>query len=220
LKIVLLGPPGVGKGTQGRRLTSDRGWALISTGEVLRDAVARGTALGLQARQVMDAGQLVPDAIMIDLVRERTLQPDATAGFVLDGFPRTVPQAEALEQIMAERGQTIDFGVLLTAPHEELVQRLAVRRECPVCKRTYSPMTAPPRLDAHCDDHPEALLVQRADDDRDTVRKRLAVYLDQTEPLVGYYRSRGRLVEVVGVGSPEDVYSRMRQAMAVAVEGR
>ena len=220
MKIVLLGPPGVGKGTQGRRLTSERGWALISTGEVLRDAVARGTALGLQARQVMDAGQLVPDAIMIDLVRERTAQPDAVAGFVLDGFPCTVPQAEALERIMSERGQTIDMGVLLTAPQDELVRRLAVRRECPVCKRAYNVVTAPPRVEAHCDDHPEALLVQRADDEDETVHKRLAVYLEQTEPLVGYYRARGRLVEVVGVGSPGDVYSRMRQAMAVAVEGR
>src|SRR5262249_20319115 len=131
VRIVLLGPPGVGKGTQGRRLAVDRGWPLISTGEVLRDAVARGTPLGVQAGKIMAAGQLVSDDIMIGLVRERTAAPDASSGLVLDGFPRTVPQAEALDAMLAERGKTVDVALALTAPEDELVRRLSARRECP-----------------------------------------------------------------------------------------
>src|SRR5690242_4259520 len=122
MQVVLLGPPGVGKGTQGRRLASDRGWALISTGEILRDAIARGTPLGAEARKVIDQGLLVPDPVMIGLVRERTLEPDACKGFVLDGFPRTVPQADAPDAFLGERGKPLDVVVALTAPDEELVR--------------------------------------------------------------------------------------------------
>src|ERR1044072_6809790 len=127
---VLLGPPGAGKGTQGRRLASDRGWSLISTGEMLRDAIARGTPLGTEARMLIDQGLLVPDPVMIGLVRERTLEPDAQKGFVLDGFPRTVPQANALDAFLAERGKPLDLVVALTAPDEELVRRLSARWAC------------------------------------------------------------------------------------------
>ena len=136
MQIVLLGPPGVGKGTQGRRLASDRGWPLISTGEMLRNAAAKGSPAGLQAKKVMDQGQLVSDELMVALVRDRTAEPDARGGFVLDGFPRTVPQANALRAMLAERSQDVDKVVLLAAPDEELVRRLSSRWECPVCRRS------------------------------------------------------------------------------------
>jgi len=220
VRIVLLGPPGVGKGTQGRRLAVDRGWPLISTGEVLREAVARATPLGLEARQIMAAGQLVPDDIMIGLVRERMTESDAAAGFVLDGFPRTVPQAEALDAMLAERGRAVDVALALTAPEEELVRRLSARRECPVCKRAYNLVSAPPSVMDRCDDHPQAALIQRADDEEGTIRKRLEVYHAQTRPLVDYYRTRGRLVEVPGTGTSDLVYDRLRQALGAAVGGR
>jgi adenylate kinase len=217
---VLLGPPGVGKGTQGRRLATERGWALISTGEMLRDAVARQTPLGLEARRLMDAGFLVGDDVMVGLVRDRTAQPDAARGVVLDGFPRTVPQADALDALLAGRGQSVDAVVLLTASESELVRRLSARRECPVCKRAYNLVSAPPKSNERCDEHPDTKLIQRADDEESTVRKRLEVYRAQTEPLVAHYRARGRLIEVPGAGRPDEVYDALKQAIDVAVGGR
>ena len=220
MRVVLLGPPGVGKGTQGRRIATDRGWPLISTGEVLRDAVSRGTELGKVAGRIMAAGQLVPDDVMIGLVRERTLEPDAKGGFLLDGFPRTVPQAEALEALLTERGQAIDVALALSAPEEELVLRLTARRECPVCKRAYNLVSAPPRVDQRCDDHPDSGLIQRADDEEVTIRKRLEVYLAQTRSVVDYYGARGRLIETVGTGTASEVYERLRIALEAVVGGR
>ncbi len=219
MRVVLLGPPGVGKGTQGRRLAVERGWPLISTGELLRDAATRRTPLGLEAQQVMAAGHLVSDAVMIGLVRERTAESDAACGFVLDGFPRTVPQAEALDAMLAERGRSVDMVLALTAPEDELVRRLSARRECPVCKRAYNLVSAPPRVDGRCDDHPDTALVQRADDAEATIRERLEVYRRQTQPLMDYYRTRGRLAEVPGTGAPDEVYDRLRQALSAAVGG-
>ena len=220
MRVVLLGPPGVGKGTQGRRLATDRGWPLISTGEVLRDAVSRGTELGKVAGEIMTAGHLVPDDVMIGLVRERTLEPDARYGFLLDGFPRTDRQAEALEALLAERGQAIDIALALSAPEAELVRRLTARRECPVCKRAYNLVSAPPRVDQRCDEHPDAALIQRADDEELTIRKRLEVYLAQTRSVVDYYGARGRLIETVGTGSATEVYDRLRLALGAFVGGQ
>jgi len=214
VRLVLLGPPGVGKGTQGRRLAADRGWALISTGEMLRDAVAKGTPLGREAGRQMAAGELVGDDIMIGLVRERTAERDARDGFVLDGFPRTVPQADALDAMLGERQQALDLALHLSAPESELVRRLGGRLECPVCKRAYNRLEERPRDGRHCDDHPEVELRQRADDGEATVRKRLAVYREQTAPLVDHYRRSGRLREVRGVGSVDTVYAAMVKAMA------
>lgn len=213
MRVILLGPPGVGKGTQGRRLATERGQALISTGDMLRDAVARQTPLGVQAKKLMDAGSLVPDDVIVGLVRERTLEPDALAGFVLDGFPRTVPQAEALDAMLAERSLKIDAAVLLTAPDEELVRRLSSRWECPECRRVFNTMTAPSKDGRHCDDHPATELRQRADDTEATVRKRLEVYRNQTAPLVGWYRDQGKLKEVQGTGPLDDVYGALTRAV-------
>ena len=213
MRLVLLGPPGVGKGTQGRKLADSCGWALISTGEMLREAVTRKTPLGLEAQRRMDAGYLVPDEVMIGLVRERTAETDAVGGFVLDGFPRTVPQADALDAMLEQRGNRLDAVVSLTAPERELVRRLGGRLECPVCKRTYHMAGAPPKDDRRCDDHPEVELRARADDAEATVRKRLEVYREQTEPLVGYYRQAGRLVEVEGTGSTDEVFDALKRAV-------
>jgi adenylate kinase len=216
MRVVLLGPPGVGKGTQGRLLAAAFGWPLVSTGEILRDAATRGTPLGLEARRVMDAGHLVSDEVMIGLVRERTAEADARNGFILDGFPRTVPQASALDGLLAGRGMGLDAVVSLAAPTEELVKRLSARRECPVCKRAYNLISAPPRDGRHCDDHAGTELVQRADDAEATIRERLEVYGRQTEPLVEYYRSRSRLREVTGIGDVEQVQRGIRQVLAPA----
>lgn len=213
MRLVLLGPPGVGKGTQGRRLAAEKGWALISTGEILRDAVARKTALGIEAGRQMDQGYLVADDVMIGLVKERSAADDARAGFVLDGFPRTVAQADALDTMLDARGQALDRVLGLTAPEAELVRRLTGRLECPVCKRAYHRDSAPPRDGRHCDDHPGAALIQRVDDAEPTVRKRLDVYRAQTAPLIDYYQRDGRLREVPGLGTPNEVYDRMKQAL-------
>lgn len=220
MRVVLLGPPGVGKGTQGRRLAQEHGWALISTGEILREAVAKGTALGVEAKLRMDRGLLVEDQTMIGLVRDRTTHADAGRGFVLDGFPRTVPQAESLDQILEERGQALSAAVCLTAGESELVRRMSARRECPQCKRAYNLVSAPPRDGRHCDDHPEVELVQRVDDEEATVLRRLEVYRAQTEPLVDYYRSRKRLLDVPGTGTMDEVYRAIRHALGVNQEAR
>ena len=214
MRLVLLGPPGVGKGTQGRRLATERGWALISTGDILRNAVAKDSPLGQMAKQIMDAGQLVPDDVMVGLVRERTLEADARNGFVLDGFPRTVPQADALGAMLAERSQELNMAVLLQAPDEEIVRRLSSRWECPVCRRVFNSLSAPAKDGRHCDDHPDAELRQRADDTEATIRRRLQVYREQTAPLVEYYRSRGRLKEVKGIGALDEVYGALSGAVA------
>jgi adenylate kinase len=213
VRLVLLGPPGVGKGTQGRRLAAEHHWALISTGEMLRDAVARQTPLGREARERMEAGLLVSDEVMIGLVRERSAAADAGAGFVLDGFPRTVPQADALDSMLQARGQRLDAAVALDAPREELVRRLSARRECPVCKRAYNLVSAPPRNGCECDDHPGTKVVQREDDSEDTVRRRLEVYERETAPLLEYYRGQGRLREVPADGSMDAVYRSLSRVL-------
>jgi len=150
---------------------------------------------------------------MIGLVRDRIAEPDAARGFVLDGFPRTVPQAEALDGLLESRGLRLDAVVSLTAHESELVRRLSARRECPVCKRAYNLVSAPPRDGRHCDDHPETALVHRADDEETTIRKRLEVYREQTEPLIGYYRGRGRLTEVPGIGPMDEVSRELSRAL-------
>jgi adenylate kinase len=210
----MLGAPGVGKGTQGRQPPSLRaldGCALISTGEILREAVAGGTPLGLEARRQMDSGQLVDDDVMIGLVRERTSEPDTRNGFVLDGFPRTVPQAEALDAMLAEREQGIEAVLYLAVSEDELVRRLNGRRECPVCKRAFNPEGAPARDGLHCDDHPAVELRSRPDDSEEVVRHRFAEFWAKTAPLVDYYTVTGRLRPVAGTGTVDGVFEALRR---------
>jgi adenylate kinase len=211
VRLVMLGAPGVGKGTQGRRLAAAFGCTLISTGEILREAVARGTPRGLAAPRPMDAGRLVDDGVMIGLVRERTAEPESRDGFVLDGFPRTVPQAEALDAMLTERGQRIDTVLYLAVSEDELVLRLQGRRECPVCKRAYNPEGAPARDGIHCDDHPAAELQGRPDDSEEAVRQRFAEYRAKTAPLVDYYAATGRLRSVPGSGTVDEVFEALRR---------
>jgi adenylate kinase len=185
---------------------------------MLREAVRRQTPLGREAQRQMDAGLLVGDEVIIGLVRDRIAQPDAANGFVLDGFPRTVPQADALDEMLKRGGRRLDAVLSLTASEDELVKRLSVRRECPTCKRAYNLETAPPRDGRHCDDHPGTELIQRADDRPETVRKRFAVYREQTAPLIDYYRRPGRLLEVPGMGPVDAVHRALVDGLAGAAK--
>ncbi len=212
MRLVLLGPPGVGKGTQGRLLADHLRVPLIATGEMLREAVKNGTPLGRRAQAVMESGELVSDEIMIGLVSERTARSDAAQGFILDGFPRTTAQADALDALLRERGQGLDAVVLLTAEPEQLLRRLSARRECPACQRAYNLLSQPPRRDAVCDADGTAL-VQREDDREETVRQRLQVYRRQTAPLVDYYQAGGRLREVRSEGDVRAVFDAVAAAV-------
>ena len=211
MRVVLLGPPGAGKGTQARRLAARWSVPQVATGDMLREAVARGTTLGLEARRYMDAGELVPDSVIIGLVRERLGQPDGRKGFVLDGFPRTAAQAEALDQLLEAEGTPLDRVVLFQVPDEEPVARLSGRRVCRACGRNYHLTLSPPRTPGVCD-HCGGELYQRTDDEEATVRRRLAVYARDTRPLVEYYRRRGLLATIAGTGSVDAVQDDLIKA--------
>lgn len=210
LNVVMLGPPGAGKGTQAERLAAARGIPKVSTGDILRDAVARATPLGQVARAAMDAGQLVGDDIVIALVTERLAQPDALPGFVLDGFPRTVTQAEALDNLMRGRGPLTVLHVVV--PLEELVRRVSSRMVCERCGRNRPPDLAP---ESRCPAD-GGRWVQRADDAADVVRERLRVFERQTRPLVEHYRQRGWLWEIDGNRPPDEVTRAIARTVDLA----
>ncbi len=212
MRLVFLGPPGAGKGTQARELAREWGVPQIATGDMLREAVAADTPLGRQARGYMDRGALVPDDVIIALIAERLAQPDAKRGFVLDGFPRTIPQAEALARLLEELDQQLDRAIFFEVSEPELLRRLTGRRSCPTCQATYHVEGAPPRRAGVCDRCGSAL-TQREDDREATVRTRLGVYAEQTTPLREYYRRRGLLAQVVGEGAIESIRSGIRQAV-------
>ncbi len=218
MRLVLLGVPGAGKGTQGRRLVERFAIPQVATGEILREAVKNGTPLGKAAKERMDAGLLVPDAVVIGIVEERLRAADCARGFILDGFPRTTAQAEALDAMLARAGTPLDRVVNLVAPTEQVVARLSTRLECPVCHRTYNPAGAPPHDGVHCDEHPEATLIHRVDDDVEKIRKRIEVFHAETAPLADYYRRDGRLREVEGLGDLDDVTARVMDALAGATK--
>jgi adenylate kinase len=211
VNLIMLGPPGAGKGTQAERFAHARGIPRISTGDILREAVANGTELGCIAKAKMDAGKLVPDDVMIGIVRERLTREDTANGFVLDGFPRTVAQAEALDRMMNGRGPLAVIDVVV--PEEELVRRLAHRRVCGSCGWTIA-------ADATACGRCGGESVQRTDDGVEVVRKRLQVYDRDTKPLVEYYRSRGTLRTVDGNRSQADVSAAVDEAVASQVEAR
>ncbi len=213
--IILLGGPGAGKGTQAERIVADYALPHISTGEMLRAAVAKGTEMGREAQKYMESGKLVPDEVVIGVVRERLAEPDAAEGFLLDGFPRTVPQAEALDAMLAEAGRAITHVVLIDVPAEELVARIAGRRSCAACGKIYNVTFDPPSTDCVCDlDGGE--LIQRADDNEETVRNRIAVYEEQTAPLIGYYTDKGVLRSAFGGGKrPDEVYEQVGKILSV-----
>ncbi len=187
--LVFLGPPGSGKGTQAKRLSSQRSWPQLSTGDMLRAAIQAGTSLGREAKSFMDQGALVPDSVVIGLIGERVKQADCASGFILDGFPRTIPQAEALDQLLTGLGRQVQRAVLFEMPDSLLVGRLSGRRTCPQDGSMYHVESARPQKDGVCDQCGTAL-IQRPDDHEEVISNRLKVYHRQTEPLVGYYRER------------------------------
>jgi len=213
MRLVLLGVPGAGKGTQGRRLAEKFGIPQIATGEILREAVKNQTPLGLTAKERMDAGLLVPDEVVIGIVAERLKAADCRKGFILDGFPRTVAQAEALDRILQAADTPLERVLNITAPMEVVVERLSTRLECPVCHRTYNPAGAAPRVAGFCDFDPGVALVTRKDDDLDKIRKRIEVFQAETAPLEGYYRESGRLRDVQGLGETNAVFERVLEAL-------
>ncbi len=212
MRVVLLGAPGSGKGTQAKLIQDRFRVPQISTGDIFRKAVADKTELGVQIEKYLSTGTLVPDDLTIGLVRERLGQEDVTSGFVLDGFPRTIPQAEGVEGILAEHGWTLDAVVNIAVPTEVLVRRLALRRTCASCGMMYHLEHRPPEKEDECSLCGGPLEV-RTDDREDTVRKRLDVYLAQTAPLVDYYRRKSRLVEIDGSGGVDEVFASVYSAL-------
>lgn len=197
MRLVLLGPPGAGKGTQSQLLTERLCIPKISTGEMLREAAERGTAVGLAAKVFTARGQLVPDATVLELVQERLQRSDARGGYLLDGFPRTVDQAEAFDHWLAEHRQALNAAIDLQVSSERIVERISNRRVCPNCHETYHLLARPPRQHELCDECGTAL-AQRDDDRAEVVRARLEVYLQRTEPVLGYYRRQGLLTAIPG----------------------
>lgn len=210
MRIVLLGAPGSGKGTQAQRLQAKYGVPQVSSGDLLRDSVARGTELGRKAKAVMDSGQLVCDDIVLGLIRDRLGKPDAARGFILDGFPRNIDQANSLNALLKELRQPIDAVLLLEVRRETLMQRLAGRRICPTCGCVYNVHSMPPGANTCSRDG--AQLYQRPDDKEEVVGKRLEVYQTQTQPLIEHYSKLGLLRVVAGEGELEEVFERMEAA--------
>jgi adenylate kinase len=214
MRIVLLGAPGSGKGTQAKKLVADYGYPQVSTGDLLRDAVARGTEYGRKAKAAMDAGQLVSDDIVLGILKDRVAQPDAAGGFILDGFPRNLAQARMLEEVLAELGQPLDAAVLMDLDFDILLKRLTGRRSCTGCGRVYNIHFLPPPADGRCESC-GGELVQRADDREETIGRRLEVYRNETAPLVEYYRELGKLKVVDADASFDEVYARLVAALGL-----
>lgn len=212
VRVVLLGPPGAGKGTQGKLLRDRFEACQISTGDILRKAVADKTPLGKEAESYLSRGELVPDDVIVRLVGERLKQKDCANGFVLDGFPRTLPQAESLEEILKTMALPLDAVLSIQVPHDVIVQRLAGRRNCQNCGALYHVNFDPPSNGETCD-RCDGGLQQRDDDREETITTRLRVYESQTAPLANYYRERGNLREINGVGKVEDIQKRIVEAL-------
>lgn len=212
MHIILLGPPGAGKGTQAVLLAKQEGIPHISTGDILRAAKSAGTPLGKMAAQYMDRGDLVPDDVVIGLVKERLQQPDCRKGFIFDGFPRTVPQADALGRALAETGLPLTAVISIEVPDAVLVDRAVGRRSCPQCGEIYHLTSKPPKVAGICD-HDGATLVQRADDAPEVVENRLRRYHEQTAPLISYYRAKGLLQTIDGTRAMGAVTADIRKAV-------
>lgn len=205
MKIIMLGAPGAGKGTQAKKIAAKFSIPHISTGDIFRANIKNGTELGKKAKTYMDQGLLVPDELVVDLVVDRVNQDDCRDGYVLDGFPRTIPQAEALDKALAEFGQKVDFAIDVDVPDENIVRRMGGRRACVTCGATYHLEYAPTKKDGICDTCGGGLIL-RDDDKPETVEKRLGVYHEQTQPLIDYYTNAGILKTVDGTVDIEDVF--------------
>ena len=214
MRLILLGAPGAGKGTQAEMLTKLYDIPCISTGNIFREHISNNTELGQKAKAYMDEGKLVPDSLVIELVKSRITQDDCKNGMIFDGFPRTIPQAEALDVMLKELNIPIDYVVNVDVPDEMIVDRMAGRTVCPSCGASYHKINKPEAVAGKCD-LCGADLIQREDDKAETVMKRLNVYHDQTEPLIAYYKEQGKVLDINGVGAVEEVRDRVKQALGV-----
>lgn len=213
--LVLLGPPGAGKGTQASRIVAEYRVPHISTGDILREAVKNQTEMGLEAKKYMDAGELVPDSVVIGIVKDRLQQPDTARGFLMDGFPRTIPQAEALDEVLESLGRAITKTIVLLVDEELLIERLTGRRICRNCQTPFHVIFTPPITQDVCDKC-GGELYQRDDDTEETVRNRLEVYRRQTEPLIEYYDQQGVVVRIDGAQEPEATFADIKAALGPA----
>jgi len=214
VNLILLGPPGAGKGTQAQRLEAKRGLVQLSTGDMLRAAVAAGTEIGKTAKDIMARGDLVPDDVVVGIIEDRIAQPDCRGGFILDGFPRTVAQAEALDRMLANKGLKLDAVVEMKVDVEALVDRITGRYTCAKCGAVYHDRTTKPKTEGVCDRCGSTAFNRRADDNEVSVRTRLAAYEKQTAPLLPYYRNRGVLRTVDGMAAPDRVAAEVEKALA------
>ena len=205
MKIIMLGAPGAGKGTQAKKIADKYGIPHISTGDIFRANIKNGTELGKKAKAYMDQGLLVPDDLTLELIMDRFREPDCAAGYVLDGFPRTIPQAEALTRALEANGDSIDYAVNVEVPDENIISRMSGRRACLACGATYHIVHIPTKAEGICDRCGEKLVL-RDDDKPETVQKRLDVYHSKTQPLIEYYTGQGKLAEVDGTAPMEDVF--------------
>jgi adenylate kinase len=212
MRIVLIGAPGGGKGTQAKMLIEKYGIPQVSTGDLLREAVAAGSPLGMRAKAAMDAGQLVSDDIVLGMIQERLGKADAQKGFILDGFPRNIPQAEALDKMLSKMNKPLQTAMLIDVDFDVLMQRLTGRRTCQSCGQMYNVYTNPPRVEGVCDKC-GGTVVQRSDDNEATISNRLKVYEAQTAPLVDYYRKQGKLRTVQGIGEIKDIFKSITQIL-------
>ena len=205
MKIIMLGAPGAGKGTQAKKIADKYQIPHISTGDIFRANIKEGTELGKKAKSYMDQGQLVPDELTLELIMDRFQNPDCKNGYVLDGFPRTIPQAEALTEALAKKGETIDYAINVEVPDENIINRMGGRRACLACGSTYHIVYAPTRVEGICDRCGEKLVL-RDDDKPETVKNRLAVYHEQTQPLIEYYEKADALRTVDGTKDKDEVF--------------
>ena len=212
MKIIMLGAPGAGKGTQAVRIAEKNNIPHVSTGDIFRSNIKQGTELGKKAKKYMDEGQLVPDSLTIDLLLDRVSKDDCSKGYILDGFPRTIPQAEALDQALEKMGTKIDCAVNVDVPDQDIVNRMSGRRSCPNCGAVFHIVQLPPKNEGICDNC-GTKLVQRDDDKPETVEKRLKVYHEQTQPLIDFYEKKGILKTVDGTMPPDDVFKAIEKAL-------
>jgi len=217
MDLILFGPPGAGKGTQAKKLVAELSVPQISTGDILRDHARRGTELGQKAKPLMDAGKLVPDEIMIPLVDGRLREPDCAKGFILDGYPRTIPQGEAVDKALGSMGRKVSLVISLEVPDQVIVERVSGRRSCPKDGSVYHVVSNPPKRPGFCDQCDTGLL-QRDDDKAEKVEARLNAFHQQTAPLKALYQDRGLLRRVDGVGSPDGIFAEIKQAIAKAAK--
>ena len=212
MKIIMLGTPGAGKGTQAKQIAGKYNIPHISTGDIFRANIKNGTELGKKAKEYMDQGQLVPDELTCDLVMDRIAEDDCKNGFVLDGFPRTIPQAEALDAALTKTGQAMDYAIDVDVPDENIVNRMSGRRACLKCGATYHIVSIPPKKEGICDTCGSELVI-RDDDKPETVQKRLDVYHEQTQPLIDFYQKKGILKSVDGTQSMDEVFGAITEIL-------